>query len=415
MIDLREVIHSYPNCLSSRASFKSILMDKYPECKRMINILTIMVECGIVQKIKSITSLSDNELQILLLQLEKDYGISPQYSSECIVIWAKAFDIQVQLNKKQVISVSIPKPVFHTPIIELPIVEGEDADYEYLMENGAVTIKKFIGIDEEEIIIPNSINGMPVKVIGEKAFAGCNSVNKVVVSDGITVIEDGAFHGCISLKEISLPMTLQKIGIISSESRCIGVFSETAIEEVQLPTKLQLIGDNTFEYCEMLSKIELPNSIKVLPSECFNGCTALKEVFLPNKLTTIGYSAFSGTGITKIDIPASVTRIESDAFSECEHLTQVLLHEGLVEIEDGAFENCELLHVITIPKSVKSIGKHIFDITDWYQPSDRRRKGYFTTSINSNLVIHCYAGSAGLEFARKEGYRVKNAANNGGI
>lgn len=52
MIDLKNILKLHPNCLSSRASFRSVLLDKYPNEKRVINILTILVECGIANRIK---------------------------------------------------------------------------------------------------------------------------------------------------------------------------------------------------------------------------------------------------------------------------------------------------------------------------------------------------------------------------
>lgn len=68
------------------------------------------------------------------------------------------------------------------------------------------------------------------------------------------------------------------------------------------------------------------------------------------------------------------------------------------------------LCAITIPNSVSEIGTQVFDITGWYQPYDRRRKGWSTREKSKDLIISCYAGSYGLDYARKEGYQIKNAA-----
>lgn len=80
MIDLKNILQSNTGCLSSRASFKAVLMDKYPGEKRTVNILTIMYECEIVQKIKSKSMLGENDFQAILLQLENDYGIVAKYA-----------------------------------------------------------------------------------------------------------------------------------------------------------------------------------------------------------------------------------------------------------------------------------------------------------------------------------------------
>lgn len=422
MIDLKSILKQHPNCLNSRTSFKSVLMDTYPDEKRTVNILTIMFECGIVQKIKSKAVLEDNDFQALQIQLENEYGINSKYSNDSIKIWADAFSIQVRVSNKQKVQIQTEvkhEPIVHAPIVDNVIVEGAKSDYETTVENGAITITKFIGFDEKEIVVPNRIDGIAVKVIGENAFAKCTGIEKVVISEGITEIRNGVFSECTSLKNVSLPSSLKKIGNAPPKSTGYyswnspaykGVFEDSAIVNIQLPSALCYIGNKAFSGCRSLQKIDLPNNIMEIPEHCFSYCSALKEVLLPDNLTNIGPSAFSGTGIVKIDIPVSVKKIERSAFSSCEQVTQVLLHEGLTTIEDNAFENCKALTSITIPKSVTAIGKELFDITGWHQPYDRRRNGWSTRNKNSNLVISCYAGSFGLEYARKEGYQVQNAA-----
>lgn len=414
MIDLKTILKQHPNCLNSRASFKSVLMDKYPDEKRMVNILTIMFECGIVQKIRSKASLNDNDMQALLMQIESDYGILSKYAYEAVIAWATAFDVTIQLTAKQPIVTPKHESIVHAPIFDSVIVEGSKSDYETeKLKSGKLVIKKFIGFDEKEIVVPNSIDGISVKIIGENAFAKCTGIEKVVISEGISVINDGAFSGCSALKEVSLPTTLQRLGNPPTKSMyCIteGVFEGCAIESIQLPVSLNFIGNSAFWRCNKLQRIDLPNKIQNIQKYCFSGCTALKEVLLPDNLTNIGEEAFSNTGLTKIDIPVSVKKIERAAFRGCEQLTQVLLHEGLTTIEDSAFENCKMLRSITIPNSVTAIGYEVFDITGWIQPHDRRMKGWSTREKNTELVISCYAGSYGLEYARKKGFKIENAA-----
>ena len=99
MIDLKTILEKHPDCLDSRAMFKSILMDSYPSEKRTINILTILFECGIVKKIKSMSSIDTAEMQRLIVQAENEYGIGAQYSQEAILIWATAFDVAVSADE----------------------------------------------------------------------------------------------------------------------------------------------------------------------------------------------------------------------------------------------------------------------------------------------------------------------------
>lgn len=363
MIDLKTVLREHPGCLSSRASFRSILMDIYPDEKRMVNILTSMLECGAVQKIKNRSILNDSEFQAILGQLENEYGTAAIYASDGIKIWADAFGVSVQVTSVQTTrSVIAPQPIVHAPIMETAVVEGTQSDYETIIENGCVTITKFIGFDEDELVIPNIIDGVSVKVIGNGAFEGCKGVKKIIISEGIAKIHDNAFKNCTSLENIILPATLQEVGY------------------------------GAFEHCEKLKEINLPNNIRAISEGCFANCKALKKVLLPDNLETIRKDAFKFTGLIEINIPASVTEIECWAFYACNQLANVSLHEGLNSIGDDAFEYCEALHSITIPQSVTAIGGNAFN------------------RVSSNFTVFCYAGSFGLKFARNRGYRTQNAA-----
>jgi len=423
MIDLKSILKQHPNCLNSRAAFKSVLMDTYPDEKRTVNILTIMFECGIVQKIKSKAVLEDSDFQALLIQLENEYGIVAKYSGDSIRIWATALNVAVQTTSKQPTTPVTHEPIIHKPIIDPVVVEGSKSDYETeVLKSGTLRITKFIGFDENEITIPNQLEGKAITVVGENAFAKCTGIKKVIIPEGITTIENGAFSGCEALKTVLLPTSLKWLGNkpkvkpptyswqSPTEIAHDGVFQGTAIESIDLPAGLTFLGKKAFQYCKNLKHIDLPNGIKVVPESCFSGCTALKTIALSDNLTSIHTYAFYNAGLEQVDIPPSCNEIERVAFKGCEQLNQVLLHEGLTKIGDSAFENCKGLCAITIPNSVTEIGKQVFDITGWYQPYDRRRKGWSTREKSKDLIISCYAGSYGLDYARKEGYQIKNAA-----
>lgn len=333
MIDLKTILKLHPNCLSSRASFKSILMDTYPDEKRTVNILTIIFECGIVQKIKSKPVVEDNDFQAMLLQLENDYGIVPKYSSESIKIWADAFGVTVQASSKQTSAPVTHEPIIHKPIVDTVVIEGCKSDYETeVLKSGSLRITKFIGFDEKEITIPNQLDGKAITVVGENAFAKCTGIEKVIIPEGITTIENGAFSGCESLKTVLLPTTLRWLGNkpkmnqpayswqSPTELPHDGVFQGTSITSINLPVGLTFLGKKAFQYCKNLAHIDLPNGIKVIPESCFSGCSALKTIVLPDNLSTIQTYAFYSAGLEQIDIPPSCIEIERVAFKGCEHL-----------------------------------------------------------------------------------------------
>ena len=81
----------------------------------------------------------------------------------------------------------------------------------YTIGNGRVaSIPQY---KEGTLIIPR-ITNVPgdQNVVGKFAFRFCTGINKIVIEEGITSIEDFAFIGCSGVTSIELPTTLTKVG-----------------------------------------------------------------------------------------------------------------------------------------------------------------------------------------------------------
>ena len=50
-----------------------------------------------------------------------------------------------------------------------------------------------------------------------------------------------------------------------------GVFEESTLESVRLPTTLKRIEYSTFEDCKNLKSIEFPNKLEYIGKRCFKG------------------------------------------------------------------------------------------------------------------------------------------------
>lgn len=58
-----------------------------------------------------------------------------------------------------------------------------------------------------DIVIPESINGSKVDTIGERAFENNTKLTSVVIPESIQIIENDAFKGCTSIKELNIDFT----------------------------------------------------------------------------------------------------------------------------------------------------------------------------------------------------------------
>lgn len=168
--------------------------------------------------------------------------------------------------------------------------------------DGTYTLLKIKDINATSVIIPETI-----RRIGSGAFKYCESLKKVEILYGTTVIDIDAFYGCKRLEKISLPSSIKRI------------------------------KDSAFSYCELLKKISIPNKVEYIDDRVFCGCTSLEEVILPEGLKSIGEWAFAGCySLKDIKIPSNVSWICSEAFQVCKSLKNVIIpHNCHIDIDES--------------------------------------------------------------------------------
>jgi beta-glucosidase len=152
-------------------------------------------------------------------------------------------------------------------------------DFEYTIENDIITITGYRG-SEKNVNIPETINGLPVAVIGSGAFAR-NRLTSVTLPGTVTVIENRAFS-YNSLTKLTMPDSLVMVDYMA--------FFHNRLTNIELPASITYIGINAF------------------------GANRLKNINLPDSLEYIGDRAFSKNLMNNITVPRSVRNFNSSAF-----------------------------------------------------------------------------------------------------
>ena len=193
-----------------------------------------------------------------------------------------------------------------------------------------------------------------VKVIGNSAFWGCESLSSINIPNSVTNIGDRAFRGCNSLTSINIPNSVTYIGN-SAFGEC------ESLTNINIPNSVTTIRNEAFIGCESLTSINIPNSVTTIGDRAFRGCNSLTSINIPNSVTYIGNSAFvECESLTTINIPNSVTTIGKLAFWRCKSLTSINIPNSVTTIDKWAFRRCKSLTSINIPNSVTYIGNGAF-------------------------------------------------------
>lgn len=201
----------------------------------------------------------------------------------------------------------------------------------------------------KSVIIPDG-----VRSIGSNAFSGCGNLTNIEIPDSVQSIESNAFSGCGKLTTIKLPKGITTIGSGAFEN-CNNLTSITITDGVTN------IGAGAFKDCNKLTSMTIPKSVKNIGKNAFSGCGGLTAVIIEKGVKSIDASAFEGcVGLTNITIPDSVTSIGESAFSGCGKLASVTIGNGVTNIGNEAFNGCGGLTTVTIPDSVRVIGASVF-------------------------------------------------------
>ena len=325
------MLHQYPDAPSDKKKFIGLMKDFFPEQQMQVNLIGIAYDLGIASELEKTAHISNAFAFRFVKSMMNQYGVSRVNADWVISVWCVCYGKNV-LHKPCDIEISKAKTGSAPAIHEETGSTGKQYNdlFRYRAISDGYGISGFNGDNMRTLILPNTHGGKPVTRILAGAFESTD-VQEVVMTDGITVIEEGAFRGCTKLKQTILPGTLKVIGD-AAFSGCTSLvtvalpraleqigpyaFSGTALKQVNLPDGLLWFGDGAYMNCGKLTDIHLPKHTVELPAEVFKGCTALKKMALPEGISSIGMEAFSGCiGMIDLIVPDSVTTVGDNAFA----------------------------------------------------------------------------------------------------
>lgn len=247
-------------------------------------------------------------------------------------------------------------------VVQIPSGVAEVGEYAF---SGNKTVEK--------IIIPQS-----VKTIGARAFWGCRALKSISIPSGVTSVGVSAFYGCESLLQITIPNSVVAMGdsvffkcpslkiVCEAGKKPEGWSKSWNTDKRPVTWKNIPVKDSAPR-----AEIKKNNDIAVDPKKDVKRVEEKKVITQPPEQTNSSDFKIRNGVLTKylgaeeiITIPEGVKSISTFAFTENYKLRgivkQIILPKSLEIIEDGAFADLELMEKIIIPKGVGVIGRVAF-------------------------------------------------------
>ena len=205
---------------------------------------------------------------------------------------------------------------------------------------------------------------------------------------------NGLFFSCQNLKELNVDNEHSSLcsigGIVFSKDKTELIYYPRGRQEetYSISNAVTRIGDGAFEYCIYLKNINIPYGVKEIGDHAFFYCSGISGVVIPDSVTSIEGSAFSNCySLVNISMSGNIEHIGEDAFKSTGYYNSyynnywtdsaLYLDKCLIKVKedvengfsikndtvliaDGAFRSCNNISDITIPKSVKHLGKAAF-------------------------------------------------------
>ena len=189
---------------------------------------------------------------------------------------------------------------------------------------------------DDNICIPSTYKGVPVKAIGENAFVHYVYITSITFPDSITEVGYNAFYDCW-LDEVNY------LGNI--ETWCNIYFNNTDSNPLNNVADFYLNGN-------IVTELTIPNIVTEIKDSSFCGCKSIKTVSIANA-TLIGRDAFYNcTSISNVEFSNNIQKIDHSAFKNCSSISSIVIPDSVTHIDAYAFQNCYSLETITFGKGL---------------------------------------------------------------
>ena len=254
----------------------------------------LYIEGDVKSKIdEELTALKDDVNNSIIENKEQLDTLSEDFKAYLETEALSYIEARLALLKDEILS-SLEKS-YETKGVDVHYIEDAEIEFERATEEDAdITLNGIylssgyegyvvIGYEDgiSSLVIPESIDGVPVVAIGERAFRDCSTLKgDVVLPKSIVAIEKEAFMNADGLNG-----------------------------RIYFPQSLKVISDRAFYGCQSLQgDLIIPDSVETIGDEAFSYCTGIgSAVYGGRGLKSVGRDVFTYSGVTKCHLPLPIS------------------------------------------------------------------------------------------------------------
>ena len=254
----------------------------------------LYIESDVKSKIdEELTALKDDVNNSIIENKEQLDILSEDFKAYLETEALSYIEARLALLKDEILS-SLEKS-YATKGVDVHYIEDAEIEFERATEEDAdITLNGIylssgdegyvvIGYEDgiSSLVIPESIDGVSVVAIGERAFRDCSSLNgDVVLPKSIVAIEKEAFMNADGLNG-----------------------------RIYFPQSLKVISDRAFYGCQSLQgDLIIPDSVETIGDEAFSYCVEIgSAVYGGRGLKSVGRDVFTYSGVTKCHLPLPIS------------------------------------------------------------------------------------------------------------
>ena len=254
----------------------------------------LYIEGDVKSKIdEELTALKDDVNNSIIENQEQLDTLSKDFKAYLETEALSYIEARLALLKDEILS-SLEKS-YETKGVDVHYIEDAEIEFERATEEDAdITLNGIylssgdegyvvIGYEDgiSSLVIPESIDGVPVVAIGERAFRDCSTLKgDVVLPKSIVAIEKEAFMNADGLNG-----------------------------RIYFPQSLKVISDRAFYGCQSLQgDLIIPDSVETIGDEAFSHCTGIgSAVYGGRGLKSVGRDVFTYSGVTKCHLPLPIS------------------------------------------------------------------------------------------------------------